>query len=187
MIEISRYMLATIVAQTHLWPRGPSWTGQISVFAFYTLSGYLMTRVLNERYGFTIWGTAAFLLNRVLRLWPAYLVIMVPVIVALGFLPLHNFFPLIRMPTTAADIITNVTYHLFIAHMPVAAILVIGLHIRANSIVAFLATLGVAFGLSAFLVPMERRIDSARRQIALIARRNVTDGKIRTIERPVPL
>jgi peptidoglycan/LPS O-acetylase OafA/YrhL len=46
----------------------------VAVFAFYTLSGYLMTRVLNERYGFTAAGTAAFALNRVLRLWPVYLV-----------------------------------------------------------------------------------------------------------------
>jgi peptidoglycan/LPS O-acetylase OafA/YrhL len=107
MIEISRYILAAMVAQTHLWPQGADWTGQISVFAFYTLSGYLMTRVLNERYGFTIRGTAAFALNRVLRLWPAYLAIMTLALVALQFWPLQNFFFLIRTPASAADIITN--------------------------------------------------------------------------------
>jgi peptidoglycan/LPS O-acetylase OafA/YrhL len=109
MIEISRYVLAAIVAQTHLWPRGSDGLGQISVFAFYTLSGYLMTRVLNERYGFTIRGRAAFALNRVLRLWPAYLVIMTLALVALQFWPLQNFFFLIRTPTSTADIITNTT------------------------------------------------------------------------------
>jgi hypothetical protein len=31
MIEISRYVLAAMVAQTHLWPQGADWTGQISV------------------------------------------------------------------------------------------------------------------------------------------------------------
>jgi peptidoglycan/LPS O-acetylase OafA/YrhL len=46
MIEISRYILAAMVAQTHLWPLGVAWTGTIAVFAFYTLSGYLITRVL---------------------------------------------------------------------------------------------------------------------------------------------
>jgi peptidoglycan/LPS O-acetylase OafA/YrhL len=107
MIEISRYVLAAIVAQTHLWPQGPDGPGQISVFAFYTLSGYLMTRVLNERYGFTLSGRAAFALNRVLRLWPAYLAIMTLALVALQFWPLQNFFFLIRTPTSAADIITN--------------------------------------------------------------------------------
>jgi peptidoglycan/LPS O-acetylase OafA/YrhL len=107
MIEISRYILATMVAQTHLWPLGAAWTGNIAVFAFYTLSGYLMTRVLNERYGFTPRGTVAFLLNRVLRLWPAYLAILGLTLIALLFLPLSNFFFLIRMPTTLADIVTN--------------------------------------------------------------------------------
>jgi peptidoglycan/LPS O-acetylase OafA/YrhL len=109
MIEISRYVLAALVAQTHLWPHGTDWTGQIAVFAFYTLSGYLMTRILNERYGFTRSGMAAFALNRVLRLWPAYLAIMALALVALHFLPLENFFFLIRTPTTVADVVTNVT------------------------------------------------------------------------------
>jgi len=107
MIEISRYILAAMVAQTHLWPLGVAWTASIAVFAFYTLSGYLMTRVLNERYGFTTRGTAAFLLNRVLRLWPAYLALLGLTLIALLFLPLSNFFFLIRMPTTLADIVTN--------------------------------------------------------------------------------
>jgi peptidoglycan/LPS O-acetylase OafA/YrhL len=75
MIDVFHYILAVMVAQTHLWALGAAWTGNIAVFAFYTLSGYLITRVLNERYGFTARGMATFLLNRVLRLWPAYLVI----------------------------------------------------------------------------------------------------------------
>jgi peptidoglycan/LPS O-acetylase OafA/YrhL len=109
MIEISRYILAAIVAQTHLRSAGVDWTGQIAVFGFYTLSGCLITRVLNERYGFAWRGTAAFLLNRVLRLWPAYCVIMGLVLLALCFLPLSNFFFLIRMPHSVGDIITNIT------------------------------------------------------------------------------
>jgi peptidoglycan/LPS O-acetylase OafA/YrhL len=72
MIEISRYILATMVAQTHLWPLRAVWTGNIAVFAFYTLSGYLMTRILNERYD-SVHEAQWRLLNRVLRLWPAYL------------------------------------------------------------------------------------------------------------------
>jgi peptidoglycan/LPS O-acetylase OafA/YrhL len=109
MIEISRYVLAAIVAQTHLWSWGTDWTGQIAVFVFYTLSGYLMTRVLNERYGFTMRGTAAFALNRVLRLWPAYLALMALALVALRFLPLQIFSFVIRTPRTPTEIITNLT------------------------------------------------------------------------------
>ena len=81
------------------------------IFAFYTLSGYLMTRVLHERNGFSIRGTAAFALNRVLRLWPAYLAIMTLALVALHFWPLQGFFFLIRTPASAADIITNAIIH----------------------------------------------------------------------------
>jgi peptidoglycan/LPS O-acetylase OafA/YrhL len=52
MFEIMRYLLALIVADTHLWPVGWGWSGWQAVFGFYTLSSYLMTRVLHERYGF---------------------------------------------------------------------------------------------------------------------------------------
>jgi peptidoglycan/LPS O-acetylase OafA/YrhL len=47
------------------------------------------------------------ILNRVLRLWPAYLVILGLTLIALLFLPLSSFFSLIRMPTTLVDIVTN--------------------------------------------------------------------------------
>jgi peptidoglycan/LPS O-acetylase OafA/YrhL len=107
-IAIARYLLAVVVVQTHLWPTGTDWTGQISVFAFYTLSGYLMTRVLNERYGFTVAGRAAFLVNRVLRLWPAYLIILAAVLLVLQYLPLTRFNFLIRAPTNTVDVVTNI-------------------------------------------------------------------------------
>src|SRR5260221_14780352 len=107
MIEVSRYILALVVTLTHLQPLGVGRPGQISVFAFYTLSGYLMTRVLNERYGFSTRGTAVFLLNRVLRLWPAYLVIMAVTPFARRFLPLGRFFFLIRRPACAPACVTN--------------------------------------------------------------------------------
>jgi peptidoglycan/LPS O-acetylase OafA/YrhL len=109
MIELCRYILAVTVAQTHLWNVGAAWTGNIAVFAFYTLSGYLMTRVLNERYGFTARGMATFLVNRVLRLWPAYLAILGLTLFALLFLPLSNYFFLIKMPQRPLEIITNLT------------------------------------------------------------------------------
>lgn len=109
MIEISRYILAVAVAQTHLWPQGAEWTGQISVFAFYTLSGYLITRVLNTRYGFSWIGTSRFITNRILRLWPAYAAITILVLVALQVFSLANFYPFIRTPRSAVEIATAVT------------------------------------------------------------------------------
>jgi peptidoglycan/LPS O-acetylase OafA/YrhL len=109
MIEIIRYALALIVAETHLWPVGITWAGWQAVFAFYSLSGYLMTRVLHERYGFTVGGTAAFLVNRVLRLWPAYLVVVFGTVLALQFLPLQNFFFSLTVPDTLLAKLTNIT------------------------------------------------------------------------------
>ncbi len=105
MIEIARFVLAAIVAQTHLMPFHDEWLGQQAVFAFYTLSGYLMTRVLNTRYGFSATGTVAFLLNRVLRLWPAYLVVLGLTMLASLLVPLGPN----RIPHTLLDMLTSLT------------------------------------------------------------------------------
>lgn len=109
MIEIVRYLLALVVAETHLWPVGVNWAGWQAVFAFYALSGYLMTRVLHQRYGFAWAGTAAFLANRVLRLWPAYFVVVFGTALALHFLPLQNFFFSLKMPHSWLEKVTNLT------------------------------------------------------------------------------
>lgn len=76
-------MLAVMVAVCHLWPTTVWWWGMYAVFGFYTLSGYLMTLVLNERY----WrlghgGTMRFLANRALRIYPPYLVVALLTLVA---------------------------------------------------------------------------------------------------------
>src|SRR5262249_15880828 len=109
MIELIRYALATIVAETHLGPPGIVWSGWQAVFAFYTLSGYLMARVLNERYGFSPRGTAAFLLNRVLRLWPAYLLVVAATLLAACFYPLNTFFFSLTVPHSLLEKVTTLT------------------------------------------------------------------------------
>lgn len=109
MLELIRYGLALVVAETHLWTMGPSASGWQSVFAFYTLSGYLMTRVLHERYGFSIAGTIGFLVNRILRLWPAYLIVISATALAMRFLPLQNFFFSLVPLNTFVDKLTNMT------------------------------------------------------------------------------
>ena len=109
MLEIIRYLLAVIVADTHLWPIGITWAGWQAVFAFYALSGYLMTRVLHERYGFGPRGTVAFLVNRILRLWPAYLVVVAGTGLALHFYPLQNFFFSLRAPHSLLEKVTTLT------------------------------------------------------------------------------
>lgn len=65
-----RFGLALLVVAGHL--RQPNWLGAWAVFAFYTISGYLMCLVLNERYGFSRRGFRAYALNRFLRIHPPY-------------------------------------------------------------------------------------------------------------------
>lgn len=75
MFGIYRYALALMVASGHiqfqLFGR-PNWLGLYAVFGFYTLSGYLMTRVLHETYGYSAGGFAAYASNRALRIYPPY-------------------------------------------------------------------------------------------------------------------
>ena len=67
-----RFGLAVMVATGHLWPKNVYWLGLYSVFCFYLLSGYLMTLVLTQTYGFSPRGVGRFLGNRALRIYPPY-------------------------------------------------------------------------------------------------------------------
>lgn len=66
-----RFLLACLVVIAHLTGPAPG-TGHLgtsAVFAFYVVSGFLITRVLNDVYAFR---GSAFWANRWLRLFPAY-------------------------------------------------------------------------------------------------------------------
>ena len=57
-----RFLLAILVMITHLWAsmlRGPA---AYAVWGFFVLSGYLMTKVLREKYGFDSRGIIAYTL-----------------------------------------------------------------------------------------------------------------------------
>jgi len=60
------------------------------------------------------------------------------------------------------DFFGRASYHLFLGHMPIAAVLVTGLGLRPNSAFVFLATIVVTLALSTGLVPMERTINVVR-------------------------
>jgi peptidoglycan/LPS O-acetylase OafA/YrhL len=66
-----RLLLAVIVMVSHL-VAGYGSSGHFAVFGFYTLSGYLMTLILQEKYGYTAHGRIAYCLNRFLRIFPPY-------------------------------------------------------------------------------------------------------------------
>lgn len=46
--------------------------GRFAVFGFYILSGYLMTYVMHNSYGYSLIGQKKFAINRFLRLYPAF-------------------------------------------------------------------------------------------------------------------
>lgn len=70
-----RFLLAALVVVHHVG--GVPYVGQHAVLFFYVLSGYLMTLVMHERYGYSRSGFKDFWENRSLRLYPAYLTVFV--------------------------------------------------------------------------------------------------------------
>ncbi len=75
MIDVYRFVLALCVLQAHFLAIGPLWLSWQAVFSFYVLSGFLMTLILNEDYGFAWSGFFRFAANRALRLLPIYYIV----------------------------------------------------------------------------------------------------------------
>lgn len=94
MFGLWRYSLAMLVVCSHIWGKIDghlNWVGLYSVFAFYALSGYLMTLVLQERYGFSQRGFASYLGNRLLRIYPAYWAALIVAIALASWRPQATF------------------------------------------------------------------------------------------------
>lgn len=67
-----RLILALMVVHSHF--TGGALGGPVAVFGFFCLSGYLMTKIVNESYSDGAIGFLRFLGNRALRIYPAYYV-----------------------------------------------------------------------------------------------------------------
>lgn len=76
-----------MVVLFHLWTGLGGISGPLAVFTFYMLSGYLMTLVLNETYGFGFQGGKKYLFNRLLRVFPPYWVVFAMAYLVLWLLP----------------------------------------------------------------------------------------------------
>ncbi|MBO3083862.1 acyltransferase family protein [Cellulomonas fengjieae] len=77
-----RLLLAGFVAASHLWSRMVQGPAAYAVWGFYVLSGYLMTYVLIEKYGFSAKGIRNYAFNRFLRIYPGYwIAVMIGVVV----------------------------------------------------------------------------------------------------------
>jgi len=85
-----RLFLALCVAFGHFgMPLGFP-TSDIAVQSFFVISGFYMALVLNEKYGpGSYW---LFISNRLLRLWPTYLVILIP-----SFVIASNWSPVLSL------------------------------------------------------------------------------------------
>lgn len=98
-----RTVLALMVVAQHLWLRG-SHFGIYAVFAFYIISGYLMTLIMHRTYGYTRKGRAAFVVNRFLRIYPQYWLaigLSLALIAVFGQQTTRDYYYLIYLPDSA--------------------------------------------------------------------------------------
>lgn len=69
---IYRWLLATGVVTCHIAPMEYKYTGFYAVFAFFCLSGYIVSYILHSTYFSLRHGIARYFLNRALRIFPLY-------------------------------------------------------------------------------------------------------------------
>lgn len=109
-----RLALAFVVFRTHT----AGVTGGVyAVFAFFVLSGYLMTLVMHKSYGYSREGRLRYLLNRFLRLYPPYWIVLIGTIalmLLMGESIWETSYERLRFPETLADWLKNV----FLAFRP---------------------------------------------------------------------
>jgi len=67
-----RLFLALCVAFSHLWADMLHGPAAYAVWAFFVLSGFLMTHVLQHKYGLTAEGVRSYAFNRFLRIFPGF-------------------------------------------------------------------------------------------------------------------
>lgn len=113
MFGIFRFILAVFVVVTHIAQptNGLILLGGFAVYGFFILSGYLMTLVMNKRYGFTTGGIKKFLLNRFLRIYPTYwlsVLISLVLLIVYGQPDLQQFIVKIRYPDSWHDVLSNI-------------------------------------------------------------------------------
>jgi peptidoglycan/LPS O-acetylase OafA/YrhL len=86
MLGLFRYVLALMVVFSHLYPEILWWQGTYAVTCFYVISGYLMSKILNEVYVGKSWFLR-YVINRCLRIFPAYLLTLLLTLSAIAIYP----------------------------------------------------------------------------------------------------
>lgn len=110
MLGIFRYVLALMVTLSHLWTSLAGWSGVTAVFGFYVISGYLMTSVLNQTYGFSLKGFGRYALNRFLRIYPTYWFVLLLAALVVATIPRDAFYTNFKlsMPREMTDWLANI-------------------------------------------------------------------------------
>ena len=109
MLGLLRTTLALMVMIYHLI-NGELPLGTYAVFGFYIISGYLMTLIMHESYGYTKLGRYSFFANRFLRLYPQYWAAALVSIVLIYFLGselVKDYHPALAVPKSIENIINN--------------------------------------------------------------------------------
>ena len=105
-----RTILAIMVLVGHLTDQ---WQiGTYAVFAFYMISGYLMTHIMQENYGYSGKGRRSFAFNRFLRLYPSYWVVLlgsVLTVLIVGSEFAKSYNKLISIPASAGEWLSAVS------------------------------------------------------------------------------
>jgi peptidoglycan/LPS O-acetylase OafA/YrhL len=70
-----RFYFACVVVMSHLWSDAFGSSGSYAVCGFFTISGYVITKVLRENYFQIDNGLRKFWINRVLRLYPSFILV----------------------------------------------------------------------------------------------------------------
>ncbi len=108
MFGLYRTLLALMVVALHLG--GVPWIGGYAVFGFYTLSGYLMTLIMHQNYGYSVNGFLKYSVNRFLRVYPLYWVsalLSLLLIYVFGESYTSDYHRDLYYPPTITDIIKN--------------------------------------------------------------------------------
>lgn len=110
MFGIIRFLLAWFVVVAHI-AQTYKYASALAVYAFFILSGYLMTLIMNERYGYTYSGIARYLINRSLRIYPQYWLVGIAALVFIVFISAEHaasIHPALRLPGSIYENISNV-------------------------------------------------------------------------------
>lgn len=105
-----RFILSVLVCANHLWIIGG--VGRYAVFSFYILSGYLMTTIICDRYGSSLDGVKKYAINRFLRIYPTYLIVMTFTVLAIAIIGVNNtqaIDPNLSIPSTMKSWFMNTT------------------------------------------------------------------------------